>query len=201
MAYDTARQQHIEWLQQQVEDKRAALAEAQARVSQLQADIKYYELMLNIHQKANADALGQDASLISNSNVNSNGVSQKSKQNKYFSTDDNLNNGAGNNNKRSPKEMLRAEFTNKTLAEVAEIVLNSRNEALSADDIAQVVFLTEDDDEYMRARNSLSTELRRGAKEGKWQQIGRGSFASSQFAEDLTDESLVHEHFSNDGSQ
>lgn len=81
--------------------------------------------------------------------------------------------------------MLRAEFTNKTLAEVAEIVLDRRNEAFRADDIAQVVFVTEDEDEYARARNSLSTELRRGAKEGRWQQVRRGFFASRQFVEKL----------------
>lgn len=200
MAYDTARQQHIEWLQQQVEDKKAALAEAEAYVSQLRADIKYFDLMLSIHQKANADALGLDAPVVSNSNGSSNGVSQDN-PNKYLFTGDDIKNTAGNDNKRSPKEMLRAEFTNKTLVEVASIALNSSNEALSADNIAKVVFLTKDDDEYMRARNSLSTELRRGAKERRWKQIGRGSYASNQFIEDLTDKSLVKGYFSNNGNQ
>lgn len=96
--------------------------------------------------------------------------------------------------------MLRTEFANKTLAEVAEIVLNSRNQALAADDIAQAVFITENNDEYVRARNSLSTELRRGAREGRWQQIGRGSFASIQ-AEYLSDKNVVNTHFSTNGNR
>lgn len=199
MSYDTARQQHIRWLHKQIEEKISTLTEAEVRVSQLRADIEYFKLMLNIHEKANTDALNQDTSIMLNSDESSNGESNQSQTNNYIFAD-NAKYGVADDNKRSPKEMLRTEFANKTLAEVAEIVLNSRNEALTADDIARAVFITENNDEYVRARNSLSTELRRGAKEGRWQQIGRGSFASIQ-AEDLRDQNVVTAHFLTNGNR
>lgn len=199
MNYDTARQQHIKWLHKQIEEKTAALTEAEVRVSQLRADIEYFKLMLNIHEKANTDALSQDTSIILNSDQSSNEESNQSQTNNPIFAD-NTKYGVGDDNKRSPKEMLRAEFANKTLAEVAEIVLNSRNEALTADEIARAIFITQGNDEYVRARNSLSTELRRGAREGRWQQIKRGSFASIQVAY-LSDKNVVTPHFSTNGNR
>jgi hypothetical protein len=198
MSYDTARQQHIRWLHKQIEEKMSALTEAEVRVSQLRADIEYFKLMLNIHEKANTDASSPDTSIMLNSNESCDAGSNQSQTNKYLFVD-NTKYGLADDNKRSPKEMLRIEFANKTLAEVAEIVLNSHNEALTADDIARAIFITENNDEYVRARNSLSTELRRGAREGKWQQIGRGSFASIQ-AEYLRDKNIVKGHFSTNGN-
>ncbi|QSJ17964.1 hypothetical protein JYQ62_03645 [Nostoc sp. UHCC 0702] len=198
MSYDTARQQHIRWLHKQIEEKMSALTEAEVRVSQLRADIEYFKLMLNIHEKANTDALSQDTSIMLNSDQSSNGESNQSQtSNPIFAN--NAKYGVGDDNKRSPKEMLRAEFANKTLAEVAEIVLKTRNEALTADEIARTIFITQDNDEYVRARNSLSTELRRGAREGRWQQIGRGSFASIPAAY-LSDKNVVTAHFSTNGN-
>ncbi|MEH1908323.1 hypothetical protein [Nostoc sp.] len=199
MSYDTARQQHISWLNKQIEEKMSTLAEAEVRVSQLQADIEYFKLMLNIHEKANTDALNQDSSIMLNSDESSNRESNQSQTNNNTFAD-NAKYGVGDDNKRSPKEMLRTEFANKTLAEVAEIVLSSRNEALTAGEIARAIFITENNDEYVRARNSLSTELRRGAREGRWQQIGRGSFASTQ-AEYLSDQNVVTSHFSTNGNR
>ncbi|MDZ8110079.1 MAG: hypothetical protein RM338_31400 [Nostoc sp. DedQUE12a] len=199
MSYDTARQQHIRWLHKQIEEKMSALTEAEVRVSQLRADIEYFKLMLNIHEKANTDASSPDTSIMLNSNESCNAGSNQSQTNNYTFVD-NTKYGLADDNKRSPKEMLRAEFANKTLAEVAEIVLNSHNEALTADDIARAVFITENNDEYVRARNSLSTELRRGAREGRWQQIGRGSFASIK-AEYFSDKNVVTPHFSTNGNR
>ncbi|HEY9799209.1 MAG TPA: hypothetical protein V6D25_02535 [Leptolyngbyaceae cyanobacterium] len=199
MSYDTAHQQHIKWIQKQIEEKISALSEAEERVSQLKADIVYFKLMLDVHQKANTDALSQDALIASNFDQGSNKESEQIQTNNSGLTG-NVQNGVTEDNKRSPKEMLRAEFANKTLAEVAEILLNSRHEVLTADDIAQDIFLTENNDEYVRARNSLSTELRRGAKEGRWKQIGRGSFASIE-SENLQDKNLVPAYFSTNGSR
>lgn len=198
MSYDTARQQHIKWIQKQIEEKMSTLTEAEERVSQLKADIEYFKLMLDIHQKANTDALSQDALIASNFDQSYNKESKQIQTNNSGLTG-NVQNGVTEDNKRSPKEMLRAEFANKTLAEVAEILLNSRHEVLTADDIARDIFLTENNDEYVRARNSLSTELRRGAKEGRWKQIGRGSFASIK-SENLQDKNLVPAYFSTNGS-
>ncbi|MBD2490567.1 hypothetical protein [Aulosira sp. FACHB-615] len=199
MSYDTARQQHIKWIQQQIQEKMSTLTEVEELVSQLKADIEYFKLMLDIHEKANADALSQNTFIVYNYNQSPN---QESKQiqtsNPKLASD--FHNGVRDDNKRSPKEMLRAEFANKTLAEVADILLNSQNQALTADEIAREIFLTENNEEYVRARNSLSTELRRGAKEGRWKQIGRGSFASIQ-SKNLQDENLVTAYLSTNGSR
>ncbi|WP_427156819.1 hypothetical protein ACQFX9_15515 [Aliinostoc sp. HNIBRCY26] len=199
MSYDTARQQHIKWIQQQIEEKIFALTEAENCVSQLKADIEYFKLMLNIHENANTDALSQDTLINSNSDQSHN-KGLNSIQTSNFGFLGNGKNGVEDDRKRSPKEMLRAEFADKTLAELAEFVLNSRNEPMTADDIAQYIFMTQDNDEYVRARNSLSTELRRGAKEGRWKQIGRGSFVSIK-SDSLRDKNIVPAYFSTNGSR
>jgi hypothetical protein len=199
MSYDTARQQHIKWIQQQIEEKIFALTEAENRVSQLKADIEYFKLMLNIHENANTDALSQDTLILPHSEQNSNKESH-SIQTSNSGLVGNGKNGVEDDRKRSPKEMLRVEFADKTLADVAELVLNSRNEPMTADDIAHYIFMTQDNDEYIRARNSLSTELRRGAKEGRWKQIGRGSFISIK-SESLRDKNIVPAYFSTNGSR
>lgn len=79
---------------------------------------------------------------------------------------------------RRPKEMLRPEYLNKTLVEVAQEILENQNKVMGIDDIAKQAFAVKDEEEYERAKNSLAAELRRGAKDGKWKQAERGKFMS-----------------------
>lgn len=81
-----------------------------------------------------------------------------------------------NKDKRNPKDMLLPRYKGQTLGDIAEKILNSVKQPLDVDSITKVIFDVQNDDEYFRARNSLATELRRGAREGRWKKIGRGSF-------------------------
>ena len=84
-----------------------------------------------------------------------------------------------NEDKRNPKDMLFPKYKGQTLGDIAEKILNTVKQPLDVDSIAEIIFDTQDDDEYFRARNSLATELRRGAKDGRWQKIGRGYFLAA----------------------
>lgn len=156
MIQNPAQQQHIEWLRGQLEQRKQALAEAEARIARLKTELAYFKDSLS---QFNIEHLEQDANTVTiASNIEDESPEVHAPQ------------------QRSPKEMLRSEFSGKTLGDVAEFVLRSCGEAVNADDIAKLVFDTNSSDEYLRARNSLSTELRRGAKEERWKQVGRGLF-------------------------
>lgn len=159
MTNNIAHQQHIKWLQQQVALKRIALAQAQAQIEQIRDDIGYFELTLKAEQKTSTDTSIQKACAIFQANMSPNQfVTQIESGNHLF-----IKNNSNSNIRRLPKQMLRFEFRKKSLAQIIEAVLNSQHEYVCADDIARAIFLTQNNNEYIRARNSLSTELRRGA--------------------------------------
>lgn len=87
--------------------------------------------------------------------------------------------------KRKPKEMFRAGLEGLSLGEAIERAFESlRNPSPSADDIAQALFDVSSlsQKNYFRAKNSLSTELRRGATDkggNRWKKVGRGKFMSN----------------------
>ncbi|NES46356.1 hypothetical protein, partial [Moorena sp. SIO2C4] len=76
----------------------------------------------------------------------------------------------------------------KTFWESVEIILDNFAAPVNREQIVSRLFDAKSDDEQLRAKNSLSTELRRGAKEGRWKKVGRGLFASNSFQEEVTDE-------------
>lgn len=172
MNSNIAHQQHIKWLQQQVVGKRIALEQAKVQVEQIRSELKYFELTLIAYNKS-TDTSIQNTSSSSQANISSNEFEWQIESGKHFITT-NLN----SNSRRLPKQMLHYEFTKKSLCQIIEAVLKSRRESLSADEIAQAIFLTNNNNEYIRARNSLSTELRRGARNGKWKKTKRGLFAA-----------------------
>lgn len=174
MTSNIAHQQHIKWLQQQVALKRIALAQMEEQVEQLRDDIEYFELTLKVYQNNSTETYIQKAAAIFQANMSPNQSEWQIESGKHLFIKNNL----SSNSRRLPKQMLRFEFRKKSLVQIIEAVLNSQHKSLSADDIARAIFLTQNNNEYVRARNSLSTELRRGAKNGKWQKIGRGFYAA-----------------------
>jgi hypothetical protein len=176
MNHDIARKQHAAWLRGQVEVTQSSLNEAEAMVAHLRAELAYFDGALKqITGKLSDQALEtvtQGESKLSFVDIS------RSETKRNVVTD-----------QRSPKEMLRTEFLNQTLADVIWQVLNSYKKPVNADGVAQVIFDTRDNAAYGRARNSLSTELRRGVKEGRWKQVGRGLFVAKEFpTTDLSDE-------------
>ena len=92
---------------------------------------------------------------------------------------------------KKPMDMLRSKFkqiySNKPQIENMKDLLElffEQNKSLgyiSLEQITQMLYNTENDEEFKTARNSIAVQLRRGADEGRWQKIGRGNFASSNY--------------------
>lgn len=80
---------------------------------------------------------------------------------------------------RSPTEMLRAEYKGMKLGDIAAIVLQQHSPLTTAE-LCRIIYDTESSDEFERARNSLSAELRSGAKGDapRWRKLGRNAYAS-----------------------
>lgn len=80
---------------------------------------------------------------------------------------------------RSPMEMLRAEYKGMRLGDIAAKVLGGNPSPLTTTELTRLIYDTGSDDEFNRARNSLSTELRVGAKgdDPKWRKVGRYAYS------------------------
>ena len=196
MVYDAAHQQHLEWLQAQLAQQDSKLAEAQAIVAQLQESVAYFRNAIAVVRTSEpnltlTEKLPEQSSFTTNGtkevvglvteNGNLNGGETASiiiSDNEDSDLkDDREGKETEEANKRSPKDMLLAEFREQTLGDIAEEKLKaSGGKPLSSDELTEMIFETRSKDEYFRARNSLSAELRRGAKEGRWKKVGRGIF-------------------------
>jgi hypothetical protein len=196
MVYDAAHQQHLEWLQAQLAQQDSKLAEAQAIVAQLQESVAYFRNAIAVVRTSEpnltlTEKLPEQSSFTTNGtkevvglvteNGNLNGGETASiiiSDNEDSDLkDDREGKETEEANKRSPKDMLLAEFREQTLGDIAEKKLKaSGGKPLSSDELTEMIFETRSKDEYFRARNSLSAELRRGAKEGRWKKDGRGIF-------------------------
>jgi hypothetical protein len=196
MVYDAAHQQHLEWLQAQLAQQDSKLAEAQAIVAQLQESVAYFRNAIAVVRRSEpnltlTEKLPEQSSFTTNGtkevvglvteNGNLNGGETASiiiSDNEDSDLkDDREGKETEEANKRSPKDMLLAEFREQTLGDIAEKKLKaSGGKPLSSDELTEMIFETRSKDEYFRARNSLSAELRRGAKEERWKKVGRGIF-------------------------
>lgn len=187
--YYAARKQHIEWLEERLAEEEAKLREAEARVIELQGSVAYYKQAI--------EQLSPPPSATSSSANNSgkdNPVTQEEssfspvRQTLLLESIEEVLEEKGieyyedaakwdRENKRNPKEMLRLEYKDFTLMEAATFFLeDAKGRALRIEDIAEKLFETYSQEEFQRAKNSLAAELRRGAREGRWQKNGRGMF-------------------------
>ncbi len=191
--YYAARQQHIEWLKEKLAEEEAELAILEARVIELRGSIVYYKQAI---EQLSPTAPDSDSSLPNNfqqgdaSSSDEDSNSRQVHRNllpegtvKLFEDDeleeeDYFEFEAGSESKRNPKDMLRPKFKGKTLGDIAAMCLKaSKGKELNSDDIAKEIFEASSEEEFQRAKNSLSTELRRGAREGRWKKNGRGMFS------------------------
>ena len=80
--------------------------------------------------------------------------------------------------KRNPTEMLRNEYKGMKLGDIAAKVLSDKQSPMTTTELSRIIYDAESDDELSRARNSLSTELRAGAKarSPRWRKIGRYAY-------------------------
>ena len=194
MAQDVGREQHVKWLKEQINQQKSELAEVQAEAVKLKASIVYYEgmlalvapdevastptdvvsetetLALNVGQVALTSSLGADKHLKEGlANVSSAfedaSLEKASSQNKH---------------QRNPVQMKRPQYLGLTFTESIEKVLNDRQEPMLVDRIVEAIFDAEPGEEFFRAKNSLSVELRRGAETHKrWKKLSRNIYASN----------------------
>lgn len=194
LMYYAARQQHIEWLEEKLAEEEAELAKAEARVIELRGSIAYYKQAI---EQLSPTASDSDSSLPNNFQQGDTSSSEDSNSRQVrgnflpFGTvklceDDDLEEEydfefeAGGESKRSPKDMLRPELKGKTLGDIVAMYLKGvKGKESNSDDIAKKIFEPSSEEEFQRAKNSLSTELRRGAREGRWKKNGRGMFSAN----------------------
>lgn len=81
---------------------------------------------------------------------------------------------------RTPMEMLRSQYKGMKLADIAATVLTEKQVPLTTTELSHIIYDIKSDDELYRARNSLSGELRTGAKKqnSRWHKVGRYAYAS-----------------------
>lgn len=89
---------------------------------------------------------------------------------------------------RTPMEMVRPYFRKKGSIEcgLSDIILRALNvspdQPIATDDLVRRIYNARTDDEFSRARNSLTSELRRGARDGRWKKLGRSFYASPSYS-------------------
>lgn len=83
-------------------------------------------------------------------------------------------------NHRSPMEMLQPRFKGMRLAEIITTVLEDSRSPMTTTELSRVIYDTQSEEELYRARNSLSAELRTGAKANppRWKKLGRYAYAA-----------------------
>jgi len=80
---------------------------------------------------------------------------------------------------RNPMAMLRDEYKGLKLGDIAAKVLNAAPSPLTTTQLTREIYCPLSNDEFERARNSLSTELRVGAKSDnpRWRKCGRYAYS------------------------
>lgn len=83
---------------------------------------------------------------------------------------------------RTPMDMIRNEYKGMMLGDIAAKVLDEHQSVLTPKQLTEIIYDAKTDEEFERARNSLSAELRAGAKGNspRWKKIGRYAYASLQ---------------------
>jgi|SRR6476661_8278358 len=185
MAQDFAREQHVKWLKEQIKQLKASLVYyegilalvAPDEVASTPTDVvsETETLTWNGGQVASTSSLDADEHLkggLARFNLASEDASleKPSSQNRH---------------QRSPMEMKRPQYEGLTFAKSIERVLNSRQESMRVDQIVEAIFDVASEEEFWRAKNSLSVELRRGVQpqHKRWKKLGRNLYASNSFNE------------------
>jgi hypothetical protein len=182
------------------DQQKSELAEVQAKAVQLKASIVYYEGLLAL--VAPEEVASTPTEMLSETEA----LTLKGGQvasTSSFCADEHLKGGLPNVNlasedaglekassqnrlQRNPVEMKRPQYVGLTFAESIEKVLNDSQEPMLVDRIVEAIFDAEPGEEFFRAKNSLSGELRRGAQNEykRWKKLGRNLYASNLCVEE-----------------
>lgn len=82
--------------------------------------------------------------------------------------------------KRNPMEMVKPQFKGMQLGDIVELILKQNRKPLTTSELSRMIYDTTDKDEFARARNSLSAELRSGASKEppRWLKRGRSTYVT-----------------------
>jgi hypothetical protein len=199
MAQDVAREQVVKLLKENIAQHKSELAQVQAKAEQLKENIVSYERMLALVAPEEValtptQMLSETAALTLNggqvASTSSLGAEEHLKGGlanfSLASEDASLEKASSQNrHQRSPMEMKRRQYVGVTFAESIEKILNDRQQPMLVDQIVEAIFDAASEEEFGRAKNSLSVELRRGAEPQykRWKKLGRNLYASNSFNE------------------
>lgn len=79
----------------------------------------------------------------------------------------------------TPEDWLFPQFKPLGSKKAIEQILEEIKAPVEIEDLVKALYDTKSDDEFKRARNSLSAGLRRGAEEGFWKKIGRSFYEAN----------------------
>jgi hypothetical protein len=195
MAQDVAHEQHVKWLKEQIDQQKLELAEVKAKALLLEASIAYYEHMLGVaHQEVASTMLSETEALTLNGGQVASTSSLAADEHpkgglpniSLASEDASLKKASSQNrHHRSPMDMKRPQYVGVSFAESIEKILNDRQQPMLVDQIVEAIFDAASEEEFWRAKNSLSVELRRGAQPPykRWKKLSRNIYASNSFNE------------------
>lgn len=179
--HDLFSEAHISSLRSQLETDLTNLAQVKARIRQKQAELE--KLRSDIHDLALASNVLQSRIEVSRELLAQ--ITEKP-----FPDDQLLSVvprpvEAHEQIRRNPMDMLKPEFKGMQLGNIVEHVLERHRGPLTTTDIGRIIYDARDKDEFSRARNSLSAELRLGASKNppRWVKKGRSAYVA-QFSAD-----------------
>ena len=79
----------------------------------------------------------------------------------------------------TPEDWLFPQYKLLGSRKAIEQILEERKEPVEIEDLVKKLYDTKSEDDFKRARNSLSAGLRRGAEEGAWKKVGRSFYEAN----------------------
>lgn len=172
----TGEQQVIQWLQGNLKQKESKLDGLEVQIQnllavkeKLQAEIGYLRGTLQIAQ-----------SDINVSKTNIPEVTACQTENQLTSI----------NERGTPEDWLHQDYKILGSRDAAAEVLAEQQEAIDVDALVKTLYDTKDEEEFRRAKNSLSSTLRRGAEAGMWEKVGRTFYQAKSINPNVETESL-----------
>jgi hypothetical protein len=82
--------------------------------------------------------------------------------------------------KRTAKQMLLPAYADKSIIDAIHQYLSQFKTEVATDDLIQDMFDVQTEDEFRRIRSTVWNDLKRGQGNGRWQKVGKSSWAIPQ---------------------
>ncbi|MEP0883924.1 hypothetical protein NDI49_20435 [Trichocoleus sp. ST-U3] len=190
----------IEWIATKHEEQKVRLREAEALlkamptlneanalVMRLNESVAYYAALLNLvenaFRKTSSKPGNEDAPEYTQNRGFSSTSSSFDEDDEFIEDDDEEKiNNSESQEKLAPRDFIRFQFKDMSQADAVLAILESCDKPMSIEEVATVLYQTDSEEIFRRAKDSISVALRSGAEAGKWQKVDRGVFASNNVA-------------------